>query len=145
VASRDRALDRAVRALAHRDHSTASLAAKLERAGFSEEERTDALDALVRAGYLDDARFAQARAAHLAARGYGDEWIRGDLESQGVGSDAIGDALGGLAPEETRARDQAARLGDPARAAKTLQRRGFSEDALERVLAGPLRTTPEQE
>ena len=44
------ALLRATRALARRDHSSASLRAKLDRAGISEDAQTDALDALARGG-----------------------------------------------------------------------------------------------
>ena len=78
------ALDRAVRALARRDHSVASLRAKLARAGVSSEAQAEAHEMLERAGYVDDARFAAARAEHLAARGYGDEGIRADLDRRGV-------------------------------------------------------------
>jgi len=98
---RDEAVDRAVKALARRDHSSATLRAKLTRAGVSEDVSDDVLGTLRRAGYLDDARFARDRAAHLAAKGYGDAWIKGDLErSQGVEADA---AIGVLDPEHERA------------------------------------------
>ena len=140
---RGRALDLAVRALARRDHSTASLRAKLEHAGVSESARDDALAQLARAGYLDDARFARERAFILAERGCGDDRIRADLETQGVPTDAVDDALAALDPERERALRQAARLGGGVGAARTLHRRGFSEDSLERLVRGPLRTTPE--
>ncbi len=132
---RGRAVDRAARALAHRDHSSASLDAKLERAGISEEARAEAIERLERAGYVDDARFARDRAAHLAGKGYGDDWIRADLDAQGVPPDAIEPALAELAPERDRATEQAARLGGGPRAARALERRGFSESSFERLLA----------
>src|SRR5689334_21750225 len=80
----ERAVDRAVRALARRDHSAASLRTKLERAGLSESAQSAALDVLQRGGYVDDSRFARDRAAVLADRGYGDAWIHADLERQGI-------------------------------------------------------------
>jgi regulatory protein len=132
---REQAVDLAVRALARRDHSTQSLRAKLERAGFDADACDEAVEGLIRAGYLDDARFAQARAEALAARGYGDEWIRSDLEAQGVSRDTAEEAVGTLAPECERAIREQARLGRGARTAAALRRRGFSEDALESVLA----------
>jgi regulatory protein len=143
---RDQALDRAVRALARRDHSVRSLRKRLERAGVSEPVQEETVDALVREGYLDDERFALGRAELLAERGYGDEWIRADLEAQGVDAEAADRALAALDPELERALREVAKLSGGVRAARVLARRGFSEDALEGVLArGPLRTTPEQE
>jgi regulatory protein len=129
------ALDRAVRALARRDHSAASLRAKLERAGVSVEAQADALETLERAGYIDDRRFASARAEHLAARGYGDEWIRADLERQGVAAETVADALGGLEPEAQRARPEWEKLAGGAPAARTLGRRGFAAETIEALLA----------
>jgi regulatory protein len=139
---RERALDRAVRALARGDHSTAGLRAKLERAGISDSAQVDAVEKLARAGYLDDARFARERAASLAARGYGDEWICGDLEAQGVAAGALEAALTALEPERERALALAAGLGGGLRAARTLARRGFSEDVLEVVVAEAVADDP---
>ena len=55
---REEALDRAVRALARRDHSVSSLRERLERAGVPAAVQEDAVETLTRAGYLDDERFA---------------------------------------------------------------------------------------
>jgi SOS response regulatory protein OraA/RecX len=129
------ALLRATRALARRDHSAASLRAKLDRAGISEGAQIDALDALARGGYLDDGRFARDRAAHLAARGYGDGWIRGHLEAQGVPVESVDTALDELEPERDRMAREAVRLGGGLRAARSLARRGFSEENLEALVA----------
>jgi regulatory protein len=128
-------LDRAVRALARRDHSAESLRVKLARAGVSKDAQSEALDTLERAGYLDDARFACARAEHLAARGYGNEWIRADLEAQGVAAKTVGDTLAGLEPEAERALREWAKLRGGLGAARTLARRGFAEETLESLLA----------
>ena len=137
-----RALDRAVRALAHRDHSAHSLRVKLDRAGFRGEVGDEAVAELVRAGYVSDERFAHARSVHLADRGYGDEWIRGDLDAQGISGALAEAALAALPPERERAVAHAARLGNGERAARTLQRRGFSEDSLEAVLRGGIADDP---
>jgi regulatory protein len=125
------AVDRAVKALARRDHSSASLKAKLLRAGVPDDASEDAIDTLARAGYVDDVRFARDRAEHLAAKGYGDEWIRGDLEGQGAPPD---DAIAALDPENARAEREAERLGGGVKALRTLARRGFSEESLEPLL-----------
>jgi regulatory protein len=139
---RSRALDRAVRALARRDHSTESLRAKLERAGISERAQGDAVETLARAGYLDDARFAHDRAAHLAARGYGDLWIRADLEAQGVEAEIAEPALATLEPEAERAVREAGKLGGGVRAVRSLDRRGFSEDSLEGLISDVIAEEP---
>jgi regulatory protein len=138
---RRQALTRATRALARRDHSAASLRAKLERAGVSEPAQAEALDTLTRAGYLDDGRFARDRAAQLAARGYGDDWIRADLEAQGIPAESIEPALADLEPEPERAAQEAASLGGGLGSARKLARRGFSEESLEPLL----RATPAPE
>jgi regulatory protein len=136
------ALDRAVRALARRDHSAESLRAKLERAGISEPARSEAVETLAGTGYLDDERFACNRAERLAARGYGDDWIRADLEAQGVAPDVVETALAGLEPERERALREVQNLGSGARAARGLERRGFSEEAVESAVAGSVADTP---
>src|SRR5204862_458367 len=82
---------------------------------------------------FDDGRLARDRAAHVAARGYGDQWIRADLEAQGVGAEAAEPALAELEDERERALREAAKLGGGLRAVRTLARRGFSEDVLEAV------------
>jgi regulatory protein len=125
------AVDRAVKALARRDHSSASLKAKLLRAGVPDDASEHAIGTLARAGYVDDVRFARDRAEHLAAKGYGDEWIRGDLEGQGAPAD---DAIAALDPESARAEREAERLGGGVKALRTLARRGFSEESLEPLL-----------
>jgi regulatory protein len=132
---RRKALEKSVRALARRDHSAASLRAKLDRAGISDRAQADALETLARAGYVDDARFARARATQLAGRGYGDEWIRMDLEAQGVAAEAAEPALAEVDPEAERAQREWVRLGGGLRAARTLARRGFSEETIETLVA----------
>jgi regulatory protein len=133
---REAAIERAVRALARRDHSAAGLKAKLDRAGVSAAVQTQALDALERIGYVDDVRFACDRAGRLAERGYGDAWIRADLEAQGVDSETVAASVDALEPECERAERVAARAGNGVRAARLLARRGFSDETLERFLAG---------
>lgn len=129
------ALDKAVRALARRDHSTESLRAKLDRAGISGPAQNEAVETLARVGYLDDARFARDRAAQLASRGYGDLWIRADLEAQGVEGEAAEPALAALEPEPERALREADKLRGGLKAVRSLGRRGFSDDALEQLVS----------
>ena len=114
-----RAEDVALRALRAADRSRAELDARLERRGFSAEERAAALDGLARLGYLDDERTAALRAERLADRGYGDAYIRADLEQRGLPAEA---ALAALAPESERRE----RFAD--RGTAWLGRRGFARE-----------------
>ncbi len=121
----------AARALAHRDRSRCELEERLAKAGVAEDKRADALEKLERVGYVDDERFASARAASLAGRGWGDAGIRHDLEGHAIAADVVAAALAGLTPEPTRAVELAERLGRTAKTAAQLARKGFGEDALE--------------
>jgi regulatory protein len=124
-----------VRALARRDHSGASLGARLERAGIAAREREEAVESAVRSGLVDDARFAQARAEHLAARAAGDAMILDDLERQGVDEPIRRAAVAALEPEEARAARVLARRGTSLRTIRYLAARGFSEESVESLVA----------
>lgn len=124
-------IDLAARALRHRDRSRRQVDERLARAGVEDDRRADALDALERIGYVDDARFAGQRAASLAERGYGDEAISALLAADGVPPELAGDAVGALRPESERAAEIVASLGASPRTAARLARKGFGEDAVE--------------
>jgi regulatory protein len=128
-------IDLAIRALRFRDRSTAELDARLARKGVGETERKQALETLERIGYVDDERFARTRAEQLAARGSGDELIRHDLESRGIGAEEIEAALSEVEPERARAARIAAERGRSLKTARYLASRGFGADSLEGVVA----------
>ena len=128
-------LEIAARALRHRDRSRAQIAARLERAGVDAERTSRTLETLERVGYVDDARFAVARAAALAERGFGDAGISHDLEASGVGAEAVEEALAALAPEAERAEALAAQLGRTPKTAARLARKGFAEDSIELAIS----------
>jgi SOS response regulatory protein OraA/RecX len=109
--------DVALRALRAADRSRSELDARLAQRGFGEGERQHALDELERLGYLDDERTATLRAERLAERGYGDAYIRADLEQRGL---PVEDALTGIEPESERL----ARFHE--KGAAWLGRRGFA-------------------
>src|SRR3954470_16434812 len=129
-------IDLAAQALRHRDRSRRQIDERLARAGVEDDRRPDALDALERIGYVDDARFAGRRAASLAERGYGDEAISALLAADGVPPDLAGAAIGALRPEEERAAEIVASLGASPRTAARLARKGFGEDAVEAASGG---------
>ena len=131
---RTEALAWAVRALRRRDLSRHSLEERLRGAGLTTEERAAALATLERAGLLDDGRFALARAASLADRGYGDAAIRWTLERDGVDAELAQRSIAALAPERDRVAALVERRGGGRATAAFLVRRGFAEDAVEGVL-----------
>jgi regulatory protein len=131
------ATESALRALRYRDLSAHELDRRLADQGFSSDARELALATLGRTGLIDDARFARARAAALAARGSGDELIRHRLREAGVSADVADGAVADLEPEVERARRIVARRGTSPRTARYLYARGFSADAVASVVATP--------
>jgi SOS response regulatory protein OraA/RecX len=129
------ALDAAVAAVRRRDRSAQDVTARLEQRGVPAGARVEALGALRRAGLVDDGRYAVGRADALARKGYGDAWIRHDLQRSGVAADQIAAALEALPPESERAAEEARRLGGGLRAARGLARRGFGDELVEALVA----------
>lgn len=129
-------IDIAARALQHRDRSRRELDDRLARAGVGETDRAEALETLERVGYVDEGRFARARAASLAERGYGDDGIRHLLEQDGIEAAEAAAALEALVPERERAAALVARLGAGPKTAARLGRKGFGEDAVEAAARG---------
>ena len=132
---RREALDRASRALKHRDLSTAALRARLERRGTPAAPREEAIEALARVGLVDDDRVARIRAESLAARGLGDAAIRWDLARQGIAEDLAQQAVAALESELARAARLVAVHGAGPRTARLLARRGFDAESIEAVCA----------
>jgi regulatory protein len=133
------ALAAAGRALRGRDLATAELVERLERAGVAPAPRAETVAVLDRAGLVDDRRFAADRSALLAERGYGDGWIRWDLERRGVSPELVEAALAGLADERSRVeRILEQRGGGGPRVARALARKGFGEDAVEAAANAPV-------
>ena len=135
MTNRDDAVELALRALRHRDRSSAELAERLEQRGVDAAVREQALATLERIGYVDDERFARSRAEQLAARGSGDALIRHDLEGRGIAAEHVETALDALQPERERAARLADQRGRSAKTARYLASRGFGADALEGLVA----------
>ena len=137
MAEREEPIKQALRALGARDRTAAELDARLARRGIDQGERAEALATLEHLGYLDDGRFAHARARELAGRGSGDELIRHDLEGRGVSAELVEAAIGELEPERDRASRVIEKRGATAKTARYLASRGFGVDALEAIVARP--------
>jgi SOS response regulatory protein OraA/RecX len=104
------------------------------RADVAPSVRREAVATLARAGAVDDRRFAAARAAALAGRGYGDAAISADLERRGIAGEILAGALAALEPEVERAREHVRRRGTGAKTARFLASKGFGDEALEAAL-----------
>jgi regulatory protein len=129
------ALAVAKRALARREHSRRSLRVRLLRAGVGEKHAEQAIDELLRAGLLDDGRYARERARVLAERGKGDAAIRFDLFGAGVEAEQVEEALAALEPERQRAARLVLRRGATPATARLLGGRGFDEEVVAAVVA----------
>jgi SOS response regulatory protein OraA/RecX len=125
----------AIRALERRDHTRASLGARLERAGVAFEDRNEVVASAERGGLVDDERFAEARAGVLARRGAGDMLVFDDLARHGVAEHVARSAVASLEPESRRAERIVAARGRSARTVRYLVARGFTEDTVERFVA----------
>jgi SOS response regulatory protein OraA/RecX len=126
------AVDAAARLLRHGDRSRAELETRLTARGIDPDALTDALDTLERVGAFSDSKTAELRATALAERGYGDAWIRAELERRSL---PVDEALAGLEPERERAGRILGERGGGAATARYLARRGFDEDTVEAAFA----------
>ncbi len=141
-------LQRAVAALARREHSRAELARKLQRhlpEGADPSEIDRVLDELARKGMLSDARFAASLVRSCGER-FGTARVRQELRQHGLAPDLIAQATAELAKSEiARAREVwRKRFGAPprddaerAKQLRFLAARGFSTDVILRVVRGP--------
>lgn len=129
-------MQRALGMLTRREHSRQELGRKLVSRGVDRGDAQAAIDKLVAAGWQDDARFAESLVRSRASAGYGPAFIRAELATHGLASDAISLAMEAFEGDWTgNARDLIARrhagaqTGDRAaqrKAVDFLLRRGFS-------------------
>lgn len=133
----------AVRWLARREYSRSDLTQRLRRRGIAAEEIERALDELAAAGYLSDARYAQAVVAQRVGR-FGQRAIAHALRERGIAAAEARTALAPLAATDELADAQALwrrRFGaapandrEKARQVRYLQARGYSLSTALRVL-----------
>lgn len=141
---------RALQLLTRREYSRAELKAKLAAtevlaADNDTEETTveDVLDRLQAENLLSDQRYATQRVVARAGR-YGNGRLRQELRQRGISDDDITEALPEAGDETERCRAiWGKKFGRPPQSAEErakqmrfLQYRGFSGDAIRRVMSG---------
>jgi regulatory protein len=89
----DAAYTQALKLLARREHGRVELSRKLSQRGYASEHIAPALQRLDAAGYLSEARYAEARVAELRRRRYGPLRAQAELRAHGVDEAAIADAV----------------------------------------------------
>lgn len=135
---------RALRLLANREHSRAELERKLAVHESAPGELAQALDDLQAKGFINEARVVQS-VVHRRAERLGTQRVRAELHAKGIPPELVAQAVDELRQtEEARARevwrrkfDQAAQAPqERARQMRFLAARGFSTEAIRRVVRG---------
>ena len=134
---------RALQLLTRRDYCRAELQARLAAEAESAEELEVVLDTLQDERLLSDSRYATQRVVARAGR-YGNARLRQELRQKGVGDEEIAAALPEGGDESERCRAVWARkfgelpqsAAERARQMRFLQYRGFSGEAIRRVMSG---------
>ncbi len=136
--------ERVLRLLARREHCRAELARKLAAAGFDVDDVQPLLDEFEAKNWLSDRRFAESWVADHRAKA-GSVKLAYELRQRGVRDDVIEAVLGDNRDSETeRARAVwEKKFGAPpvdaagkARQMRFLQSRGFTPEAIRRVIKG---------
>ena len=136
------AMERAMRLLSMRAHTSCELRQKLLRAGFPSDEVDPAIAECEKRHYLDDRLFAEDCTNLWLERGHGTRSIRCKLRQKGISAELAAAALGDSEDQEPEAACRAIdgkipsllREKDPrkrrAKALRFLAARGFSGDAV---------------
>lgn len=135
---------RALRYLSTREHSRLELGRKLARYAEEGDDVDALLDFLEKNNWLSQERFAESLIHRKAAR-YGNSRVMAELQTHGVGGEALAELKAGLAHTElARARDVwrrkfgrvAADAAERARQMRFLLQRGFTQKAVRAAMEG---------
>lgn len=131
----------AVKWLAASDKTEAELRTRLEQRGFSDDEITSALRDLAQGRWLDDQRVLERETEKsIHQPGIGREKARHALLKRGLDEEAVDRSLDAWSGDEEAVKAEQlldAKLkpeDPPAKAARILAARGFSEDAIRAAL-----------
>ncbi len=133
---------RAMRYLARREHTRAELHAKLLPHVQGNEDLEAVLDELAKRGWLSDERAAEQLVQHRRSR-FGSQRIAHELRQKGIAENLISDAMPQLKETELEAAREVwqKKFGvvpqdakEKAKQARFLQSRGFTMDAIFKIL-----------
>lgn len=137
---------RALRYLSAREHSRQELARKLARHAQRDDDVEALLDWLEEQRMLSEERFSESLVHRRAAR-FGNRRILQELQSHGIGGDALQVAKATLAEDETARAIEVWRKkfgrkpensAERAKQMRFLQQRGFSHDAIAATMRSAL-------
>ena len=150
--SAGRARHSALRLLARREHSQYELRRKLKARGYGKGLVDELLTELVTERLLSDTRYAEAMVTHRASRGYGPLRICMELRDRGVAERIVDKALqeAEIDCDERLRHTYERKYGEMAvesvktwaSRAQFLKNRGFSVDAIRRVIGDHGAPTP---
>jgi len=137
------AKERALQMLDRRDYSRAELIRKLTEKGYEEAEAAEAADRLAELGFVDDARYAPIIVRHYAAKGYGAQRVRQELQRRGIPKELWDTAMQEMPRQDdtvdrllrARLRSDTPDRAELKRASDFLLRRGYSWDEVKSAVA----------
>ena len=137
------AKEKALQLLDKRDYSRAELLRKLAEKDFDEAEATEAVDRLVELGFVDDARYAPIIVRHYAAKGYGAQRVRQELQKRGIPRELWDEAMEQMPQQDdtvdrllrSRLKSDAPDRAELKRAQDFLLRKGYGWDEIKAALA----------
>ena len=122
-----------------RDYSRAELLRKLSEKGVDEAASEAAVERLVSLGFVDDRRYAPIVVRHYAAKGYGAQRIRGELQRRGIPRELWDEAMAEMPEQDDtvdrllRGKLRGAEIGDREalrKATDMLRRKGYGWDEI---------------
>lgn len=139
----EEAKQRALKLLDKRDYSRAELIKKLTEKGAEETDAAAAVDRLAELGIVDDARYAPLVVRRCAAKGYGAQRVRQELQHRGIPKELWDEAMEQMPQQDdaadrflrSRLRGDAPDAAELKRACDALLRRGYSWDEVKRAAA----------
>ena len=137
------AKEKALQLLDKRDYSRAELLRKLAEKDYDEAEATEAVDRLAELGFGDDARYAPIVVRHYAAKGYGAQRVRQELQRRGIPKELWDEAMQEMPAQDdtvdrllrTKLKSCAPDRAELKKAADFLLRKGYGWDEIKAALA----------
>ena len=137
------AKEKALALLDRRDYSRAELLRKLTEKDYDEAEAAEAVDRLTELGFVDDARYAPIIVRHYAAKGYGPQRVRQELQRRGIPKELWDTAMQEMPQQDdtvdrllrSKLKSDAPDRAELKRASDFLLRKGYGWDEIKAAFA----------